>query len=69
MGEAAVRKVVVEVEIPEGMRLEELLRGVKYRILDPRAELEDILESAKRKRAKIGSVPTREEIYAERARY
>ena len=60
-------KVVVEVEVPEGKSLEELLKGVRYRVVDPLAELEDILASAGRKRTGIGRMPSREEIYAERA--
>ena len=38
MGYTVARKVVVEVEVPEGRRLEELLKGVKYRILENRVE-------------------------------
>ena len=63
------KKVIVEVEVPEGESIEEILRGVKYRIIDPVGELERILESAKKKKARIDRIPTREEIYAERARH
>ena len=63
------RKIRVEIELPEGVELEDLLQGVKYRVLTPASQLEEILESARRKKAKIGEIPTREEIYADRARY
>ena len=63
------RRIVVEIEVPEGVRLEELFRGVKYRVVDPVAELEDILEAARKKQARIDKMPLREEIYAERTGY
>ena len=63
----ATRKVRVEIELPEGVELEDLLRGVKYRVLTPTGQLEEILGSARRKKARIGEIPAREEIYADRA--
>jgi len=63
------RKIVVEIEVPEGKTLEELLRGVNFRVVDPLEELEEIIRSAKRKRRKLDRIPKREEIYADRARY
>ena len=38
MVETMARKVAVEVELPEGVELEDLLKGVKYRVLGERAE-------------------------------
>lgn len=61
------RKVIVEIEVPEGVEIEDLLRGVKYRILDPVAELNEILSRARGKAVRIDRIPSRDEIYAERA--
>ena len=38
MVEAVARKVVVEIEVPEGVELGDLLKGVKYRVLGDRGE-------------------------------
>ena len=65
----ATKKVIVEIEIPEGVEIGSLLRGVKYKILDPKAELDEILKKAREKAVKISRIPSREEIYAERARH
>ena len=67
MARTKTRKITIEIEIPEGVELEELLRGVRYRIIDRRMELDDILRRARRKGVRIARIPTREEIYGERA--
>lgn len=36
----ATRRMVIEIELLERVRLEELFRGVKYRVVDLVAELE-----------------------------
>ncbi len=65
----ATKKIVVEIEVPEGVRIEDLLRGLRYRIIEPERELESILKRAREKGGKISKIPSREEIYAERTRY
>ncbi len=40
----ATRRVVVEIEVPEGASLEEILRGVKYRVVDRSKEMKRVLE-------------------------
>ncbi len=61
------RKVIVEIELPEGARLEDILRGVKYRIVEDRVErLEKLFERINEKAVKVDRIPTREEIYADR---
>ena len=61
--------MVVEIELPEGVRLEDVLKGIRYRVLDPREELEEILTRARSKGTVIKSMPPREEVYSERAGY
>ncbi len=63
------RRVVVEIELPEGVRLEDVLKGIRYRVLDPREELEEILTRARRKGALVKDMPSREEVYSERTGY
>ena len=63
----AAKRVVVEVEVPEGETLEELL-GVKYGVLDVRLErLRRVFRDIERKGVKVDKVPSREEIYADKA--
>ena len=71
VGKTKTKKIVleVEVEVPEGVELGDVFGDVKYRVVDRRAELEDILRRARRKRARIVKPPRREEIYGERAGY
>jgi len=57
------RKVLVEIELPEGVELSDVLKGVRYRVVDPVEELRDIVESVRRKNARIDRIPSREEIY------
>ncbi len=35
---AETRKVKIEIEVPEGKTLEEILQGVKYRVIEDRTE-------------------------------
>ncbi|MEB3861614.1 MAG: hypothetical protein GSR84_05255 [Desulfurococcales archaeon] len=65
----AERRVVVEIELPEGVRLEDVLKGLRYRVLKPREELEEILARARSKGALVKDIPPREEVYSERTRY
>ncbi len=67
---AETRRVIVEIEVPEGTSLDELLRGVKYRIVEDKVEgLKKLFKRIDEKAVKVDRIPTREEIYADRARY
>ncbi len=64
------RKIIIEIEVPEGKTLEDLLKGLNYRVLDDRVErLRRLFEEIERKGVKADRIPSREEIYADRTRY
>lgn len=64
------RKVLVEIELPEEKSLEEILKGVKYRVVEDKVErLRRLFKRIDEKAARIDKIPSREEIYADRTRY
>jgi len=69
MGEPVARKVLVELEVPEGRSLEEILRGIRYRVEDRAERLRKLFKRIDEKAARIDRIPPREEIYADRARH